>query len=54
MEKELRIRLRMEGELLKRYTRVKERLGLKDDNEVIRALINWYWEEQHKSTGSKT
>jgi hypothetical protein len=54
MEKELRIRLRMEGELLKRYTLAKERLGLKDDNEAIRALINWYWEEQHKSAGSHT
>jgi hypothetical protein len=45
MEDELRIYLRAEGEIVRRFLRIKEHLGLKNDTEVVRSLINWYWNE---------
>jgi hypothetical protein len=45
MEDELRIYLRAEGEIVRRFLRIKEHLGLKNDTEVVRSLINWYWNQ---------
>jgi len=44
---ELRIYLRAQGEIAERFSRIKEHLGVKNDTEVLRTLINWYWRE-HK------
>lgn len=40
---ELRLYLREEGEIVERFQRIKKHLGLKNDTEVVRSLINWYW-----------
>lgn len=47
MEKELRVYLRANGETSKRFLLIKEHMGLKNDTEVLRSLINWYW-KQHE------
>jgi len=46
-EEELKIYLRLSEPLASRFIKIKEYLGLKNDTEVIRALINFYWRE-HK------
>ena len=48
MADELRIYLRAEGEIVERFLRIKEHMGLKNDTEVVRSLINWYWKEHQK------
>jgi antitoxin component of RelBE/YafQ-DinJ toxin-antitoxin module len=48
MAKQLRIYLRAEGEIVERFQQVKEHMGLKNDSDVMRALINWYWKEHQK------
>jgi len=40
---EIKIYLRLDGEPAKRYAQVKRYLGLKNDTEIMRSLINWYW-----------
>jgi hypothetical protein len=45
MSEKLRIYLREEGEVAQRFWRIKEYLGLKNDTEVLRSLINTYWYE---------
>jgi len=42
---ELRVYLRAEGTLARRFYQIKNRLGVKNDTEVLRMLINWYWME---------
>jgi hypothetical protein len=48
MKEELRIYLRADGEIAERFWRIKEHLGLKNDTEVVRSLINWYWRENQE------
>jgi len=48
MEETLRIYLRDDGEAAKRFWAIKEYMGLKNDTEVVRALINWYWKEHEE------
>jgi len=48
MKEELRIYLRADGDIAKRFWRIKEQLGLKNDTEVVRSLINWYWREHQE------
>ncbi len=43
MKEELRIYLRADGDIAERFTQIKEHFGLKNDTEVLRSLINWYW-----------
>ena len=38
----LKVYLRAEGEIAKRFLKIKEHLGLKNYTEVVRALINEY------------
>jgi hypothetical protein len=45
MSEKLRNYLREEGEVAERFWRIKEYLGLKNDTEVLRSLINAYWYE---------
>jgi len=52
-EEELRIYLRAEGETAKHFSRIKEHLGLKNDTEVIRSLINWYYREHEEDLQPK-
>jgi len=42
-EQPLKIYLRLSGEGADRFQRIKEAMGLKNDTEVIRSLITWYW-----------
>jgi hypothetical protein len=44
MADELRIYLRDEGEIVRRFLRIKEHMGLKNDTEVVRFLTNDYWD----------
>ena len=44
----VKVYLRMEGETADRFLRIKEHLGLKNDTEVLRALINWYWRQNRE------
>jgi len=53
MEEELRIYLRAEGVIAKRFSQIKEHLGLKNDTEVIRSLINWYYREHEEDLQPK-
>lgn len=39
----LQVYLRLIGEEMERFRRIKENLGLKNDTEVVRSLITWYW-----------
>ena len=48
MKDELRIYLRVDGEIAERFSRIKEHLGLKNDTEVLRSLINWFWREHQE------
>ncbi len=48
MEKELRIYLRDDGEIAKRFSLIKEHVGLKNDTEVLRSIINSYWREHEE------
>jgi hypothetical protein len=48
MKDELRIYLRADGQIAERFWRIKEHLGLKNDTEVVRSLINWYWGENQE------
>ena len=48
MTEELRIYLRADGDTAERFTQIKEHLGLKNDTEVLRSLINWYWRENQE------
>jgi hypothetical protein len=41
----LRVYLRMDGDLGARFLQIKQHLGLKNDTEVLRTLINWFWRE---------
>ena len=45
---ETKIYLRLAGEVAKRFSQVKRHLGLKNDTEVLRSIINWYWREHKK------
>jgi hypothetical protein len=45
---ELRIYLRADGDTAERFLQIKEHLGLKNDTEVLRSLINWYWLENQE------
>jgi len=44
---ERRVYLRMDGDVAEKFQRIKEQMGLKNDTEVLRMLINWYW-KQHQ------
>jgi len=48
MAEEMRIYLRAQGEIAERFSRIKEHLGVKNDTEVLRTLINWYWREHRE------
>jgi hypothetical protein len=48
MADELRIYLRADGDIAKRFEQIKAHLGLKNDTEVMRSLINWYWKEHQE------
>jgi hypothetical protein len=48
MTEELRIYLRADGDTAERFAQIKEHLGLKNDTEVLRSLINWYWRENQE------
>jgi hypothetical protein len=48
MKEELRIYLRADGQVAQRFWQIKEHLGLKNDTEVVRSLINWYWGENQE------
>lgn len=39
----LQVYLRLVGEEMERFRRIKETMGLKNDTEVLRSLITWYW-----------
>jgi len=41
----LQIKVRLDGEMLKRYNEIKRRLGLEHDSEIIRWMITHYHEE---------
>lgn len=45
MDEQLKIYLRAEGGIAKRFSQIKQHLGVKNDTEVLRTLINWYWRE---------
>jgi hypothetical protein len=45
MTDDLRIYLRADGDIARRFWQIKAHLGLKNDTEVVRSLINWYWKE---------
>lgn len=53
MRKELRVYLRASGEIAKRFSRIKEYLGLKNDTEVLRYVINEFWREELKKEEGK-
>jgi len=42
---DVRVYLRMDDELGERFLQIKQHLGLKNDTEVLRTLINWFWRE---------
>jgi len=44
----LKIYLRAEGEIARRFLKIKEHLGLKNYTEVVRALINEYWRDHEE------
>lgn len=44
-QKELKIYLRLDGEQAKVFQQIKRRFGVKNDTEVIRLLITWYYTE---------
>jgi hypothetical protein len=44
----LKVYLRAEGEIAKRFLKIKEHLGLKNYTEVVRALINEYWRDHEE------
>jgi len=44
----VRINVRLEGETASRFLRIRELLGLKNDTEIVRSLINWYWREHRE------
>jgi len=48
MEEELKVYLRAQGEIKERFIRIKEHLGVKNDTEVLRTLINWFWREHQE------
>jgi len=48
MTDELRIYLRADGEIAKRFWQIKAHMGLKNDTEVMRSLINQYWKEHQE------
>ena len=49
MKDELRIYLRADGKIAEYFWDIKEHLGLKNDTEVVRQLINWYWRENQET-----
>jgi len=53
MEEELKIYLRAQGDIAERFTQIKEHLGLKNDTEVLRSLINWFWREHQEELRPK-
>lgn len=44
----LKVYLRAEGEIARRFLKIKEHLGLKNYTEVVRALINEYWRDHEE------
>ena len=50
---EEKVYLRLDGEIAKRFSQVKRYLGLKNDTEVLRSLINWYWWEHQEELRPK-
>jgi len=50
---ELRVYLRAEGILAERFYQIKNHLGVKNDTEVLRMLINWYWKEHREEVQPK-
>jgi hypothetical protein len=49
LTEELRIYLRADGKTAEHFWHIKEHLGLKNDTEVMRQLINWYWRENQET-----
>lgn len=43
----MRVYLRLDEDMAERFFQIKKFLGLKNDTEVLRSLINWYW-NQHQ------
>lgn len=41
----LRIRLDLKGIEAHRFVSIKDHLGVKNDTEVVRAVLNWYWRQ---------
>lgn len=44
----LRIRLDLKDLEAGRFLRIKDYLGVKNDTEVVRAVINWFWRDHEK------
>jgi hypothetical protein len=42
----LEAELILDGELMERFRRIKEYLGLTDDAEVLRFIIRWFFKER--------
>lgn len=45
---QVKIYLRLEGKIAERYSQIKSYLSLKNDTEIMRSLINWYWQQHQK------
>jgi hypothetical protein len=45
-KKVLEVELILDGELMERFRRIKEYLGLKDDAEALKFIINWFFKER--------
>lgn len=48
MEEKEKIYLRLDSEMAKRFLQIKNYLGVKNDTEAVRSLINWYWREHRE------
>lgn len=53
MDEEFAVYLRLDGEIAKRYLQIKKYLGLKNDTEIMRSLVNWYWREHQEELKPK-
>jgi len=50
---ELKVYFRDNGILAERFFQIKRSLGIMNDTEVIRLLINWYWKEHREEIEPK-
>lgn len=47
MSADIRINLRLHGEEAEKFIKIREHVGLRNDTEVIRYVLNWYY-RQHE------